>query len=375
MSSLYLHIPFCRSKCRYCAFNSYSGQGHLFVRYIAALKRELSFLFSEYGGRPLDTVFFGGGTPTVLGAAGLVEILDHCQQLWGWSKQAEISTEANPETVSAADLILLRRGGFNRISFGVQSLSDHDLLSLGRAHSAARAIQALEDARQAGFDNINLDLMSGLHGQSLQDWRRVLTEALTLKPDHLSVYQLTPEEGTPYYDDVMAGRALVPEDDLSLAMDALTWEMCRQAGLAQYEVSNYAQSGKKCRHNVNYWLNSDSLAAGAGAVSFNGGQRARRLEDPAEYCQCVEAGHSPIVESEELDREASFRETVIVGLRMIEGIEIQSLQDRYGIDLPAYYGVVLTGLLAAGLVELAGGFLRITDQGRPLSNQILEKLV
>ena len=372
-TSLYIHIPFCKSKCHYCAFNSYSGLDDLFDRYCAALKIELDT--TKRGTLPLKTLFFGGGTPTVLGATRLVELVTHIERTWGFSTEREISTEVNPETVDLADLQLLRRGGFNRISFGVQSFSDADLRQLGRPHTALRAKKGIRQAREAGFKNISLDLMSGLAGQGCDDWQQVLSEAIALQPEHLSVYQLTPEEGTVLYNNIRQGKVVLPDDEVSLAMDRITRTLCDEAGLHQYEISNYAQAGYECRHNLNYWYNNSCMAAGAGAVSLVDGVRERRIESPYSYCDMVEKDDTFIYESEKLDSEASFRETVIVGLRLVQGVDLTVLEQRFNLDPVAYYGDILTDLVEQKMIEITGNMLRITDQGRPLSNSIMAELV
>lgn len=378
MSALYIHIPFCKSKCHYCAFNSYAGKEYLYQPYLAALRIELQHIAQNVSSStigPLKTIFFGGGTPTVLASDSLVQVLKECDDLFGISSGAEISTEANPETVDENYLRTLRIGGFNRISFGVQSLADGDLQLLGRPHRAQRAVQVINAARKAGFENLNFDLMSGLEGQSLGQWKSVLHKALELGPNHLSVYSLTPEQGTPLYEKYIADKVILPAEEISLEMDAVTKELCSSAGLFQYETSNYAQLNHECGHNINYWRNEPYLAAGAGAVSYVDGCRTKRVDNPEIYIKSVIAGQVKVEESECLDKETSFRETVIIGLRMIRGISVQRLKRRYGIDVESYYGKTLNLLMSQGLVEVRGGYLRLTDQGRPLTNQVLERLV
>lgn len=378
MTALYIHIPFCKSKCHYCAFNSYADKEGLFLPYLSALKKELQSTaenLSVYDRKPLQTIFFGGGTPTVLPSDGLVEVLAFCADLFGIADGAEISTEANPETVDFAYLQALRGGGFNRISFGVQSLADADLQNLGRPHRAAKAVNVINAARQAGFENLNFDLMSGLEGQTLSQWKNVLQKALELSPNHLSVYSLTPEPGTPLYEKYIEDEVRLPEDELSLEMDYITKDLCDKTGLVQYETSNYAKHGYKCSHNVNYWQNNSYLAAGAGAVSYIHGRREKRVDSPELYIQSVNAGSVTMVESEQLDSETSFRETVIVGLRMIRGVSLSRLKKRYDIDLENYYGKTLTRLTSQGLTEIVDDHLRLTAQGRPLTNKVLEELV
>lgn len=375
-ASLYLHIPFCLSKCHYCSFSSYPGLQQLYTRYVQALKTELQQLAeSVQSANGLETIFVGGGTPTVVPAEDLVDILAHCRDLFSWSSTAEISIEANPGTISPKKLEVLRKGGFNRLSLGVQSFSAAELAALGRCHTPKDAVQGYTMARAAGFENISLDLMYGLSEQTRESWRQTLRTALGLKPDHLSMYQLTVEEGTPFADRLAEGVLTLPDEELILEMDEMNIRACSDAGLSMYEISNFARAGCTCRHNVNYWHNGAYLAAGAGAVSYLGGVRRRRLADPEEYCRKVEAGQDIIVESEKLALDASFRESVIMGLRLTEGVSRDRLKARYGIDLAGYYGTTLERLLGQQLVELTTTHLRLTAKGRVIANYILAELV
>lgn len=377
-ASLYIHIPFCLSKCRYCSFSSFPGLRQLYGRYLSAVKSELRQLADRSRHHRLDTletVFFGGGTPTVLAAEALVDILRLCMSIFPCSPRAEISIEANPGTIDTENLTILRQGGFNRLSIGVQSFVGPELTMLGRCHTPSEAIQGFEQARKAGFTNINLDLMYGLCGQTLDSWRRSLESALALRPEHLSLYQLTIEEATPFAEMVNQGILQLPDDELILAMDEVNIRECGRAGLALYEISNFAREGCQCRHNLNYWRNEEYLAAGAGAVSYRQGERQRRVAEPEEYCRRVESGQTVIIDSEKLEPEASFRESVIMGLRMSEGIALDRLRERYGIDPAEYYGIILDKLIAQQLVELTPCHLRVTARGRVFSNFILAELV
>lgn len=375
MSSLYIHIPFCQSKCGYCSFSSWPGLETIHDRYIQAVLKELSEAAKTYDGGQLSTIFFGGGTPTVLPASQLQKILNCCGQLFGMEKGAEITLEANPGTIDREKLGELKAAGFSRISIGVQSFRDEDLQVLGRCHTASEAVAAFRDARAAGFDNISLDLMYGLPKQSVESWRQNLAKVMALGPEHISMYQLTVEEDTPFF--VLEGKGMLelPADEAIIAMDDLNLHICRAEGYDWYEVSNFARPGYRCRHNLNYWHNEQYLAAGAGAVSYLAGQRERRVADPAEYVAMVESDRKPIVESEKLSRDESFRETVTMGLRLTEGIEIKRLRTRYGVDTVAYYGDTLQKLLADGLMECSHTHLRVSEKGRLFSNVILAELV
>ncbi len=375
MSSLYIHIPFCLSKCPYCSFVSYPGLDGLHQRYAAALLREAAELARNTTTLPLTTLFLGGGTPTLLAGPTLAAIVAGCIDLFGRAEQAEISIEANPQTVDPAKLNLLRQGGINRLSIGVQSFNDQELQVLGRPHSAADAAEAVRLGRAAGFANISLDLMYGLPGQDHQSWRRSLEQALALAPDHLSLYELTVEQGTPLHRHLTQGLLALPEEDELAAMDEITATLCQQAGLVRYEISNYARPGYECRHNINYWQNGPYLALGAGAVGCLNDRRQQKISDPQRYCELIEAGQSTVQDEECLEREASFRETVIMGLRLLCGVSRAQLQRRYGLALEDCYGITLTRLIDQGLLEMSPSHLRLTARGLVFANQVMAELV
>ena len=272
--SLYLHIPFCQSRCTYCDFNTYAGVQHLISDYVAALRREIRHLAENAGGRiPVHTVFFGGGTPSLLTTAQFTGIINDLQAGFDLQKGAEISLEANPGTVTSESLVELHSIGFNRISFGVQSFHPQDLFLMGRIHDAADALQVVSWARKAGFENLSLDLIFGVPGQGLDRWRQTLEIALGLKPDHISLYSLTVEEETPLFKWMNRGLVEVIDDDLGADMYELAGERMEQAGLSQYEISNWARPGMECRHNLQYWRMQPYLGLGAGAHGYVSGQR------------------------------------------------------------------------------------------------------
>ncbi|MFV0439464.1 MAG: radical SAM family heme chaperone HemW [Desulfopila sp.] len=375
-ASLYIHIPFCLSKCDYCSFCSYPDLHALYPRYLQAMKTALRRTADRRDNRlPLTTIFFGGGTPTVLPAEELTGLLGLVKRCFPVSADAEISCEANPGTVDQRYLEQMVAAGFNRLSLGVQSLSDPELAGLGRCHTAQQARATIEGARAAGFTNLSLDLMYGLVGQTLQGWRTTLKTALLLAPDHLSLYQLTIEEGTPLAARAIARGLVLPDEETIVAMDRLNRVLCARSGLKLYEISNFAKPGWHCRHNLNYWQNGEYLAVGAGAVSYLAGVREKRSDDPEGYCRLLEAGGDGVVEREKLDREASFRETVVIGLRMAQGVHRATLQTRFGLDPATSYGPVLGRLQENGLVELTSTHLRLTTRGRRYANLVMAELV
>ncbi len=372
MNCLYLHIPFCRSKCFYCSFNSYPGQENLHRRYSRALSKEIR---SVHAKQVLDSLFIGGGTPTVLEACLLIDLLESCADQFGFSDAAEISIEANPETVGSVMLKELRAAGFNRISLGVQSFEDEELKKLGRIHSGAEAQEAVTEAFRAGFDNVSIDLMYGLPGQRVESWRKTIDHALKLGPPHLSIYQLTIEADTGFSRMVDDGLLEIPDEEAVLEMDGITSDRCRTAGLHHYEISNFARSGYQCRHNLNYWYNENYLACGAGAVSYLDGARAVRVRNPEGYCRAVEQGEDIISESENLILRDAFKETVVMGLRLTEGISEQRLKQRFGLRLSDVYGAELDKLIDQQLISLEGACLVLTERGRRFANQVMAELV
>jgi len=375
MAFLYIHVPFCRRKCHYCAFTSGVADANLFEPYVAAVKKELRHLAASSGDRRLETLFIGGGTPTVLPSSLLGGIVHHCLELFAVVPEVEITVEANPGTVDEAYLAELRGVGANRLSLGVQTFNDRELRDLGRIHDSRDAYAAVQAARKAGFVNINLDLMYGLPGQTWATWSSSLAAAIALAPEHLSLYQLTLEAGTPM-ERLVATRRLVlaGEDEIAL-MDETTGQLCREAGFCHYEIANYAKTGRTCRHNINYWQNGEYLGCGVSAVSCRRGVREVRVADAGEYIRRLMADEPVVVDQECLSPEASFRETVIMGLRLVAGVSCRELRARYSFDPQHYYGKALTRLVDLELVELVGDHLRLTDKGRPFANRVMAELV
>lgn len=368
-------MPFCRHKCNYCDFPSAVVPQAFFERYTKALCREVITTSLNYENVCVSSLFIGGGTPTVLPAWLLCNFIKETLLAFTFSREAEITVEANPGTVNEEYFHQLLAVGVTRLSLGVQSFSGSDLINLGRIHHALEAKEAFAAARRAGFVNINLDLMYGLPGQSRNEWRNSLLQAMHLGPEHLSLYQLTVEEKTPLSLDVAEGRLVLPDEREILAMDDITEDLCHTFGYEHYEISNYAQPGFSCRHNSNYWLNGEYAACGAAAVSYLGGTREKREPDPFRYVSLVENGCSPLVESERLSPEESFRESVVLGLRMVAGLDREVLTRRFGVDVVTYYGNVLQRLIDLALVELTATHLRLTKQGRRFANLVMADLV
>jgi oxygen-independent coproporphyrinogen III oxidase len=380
--SLYVHIPFCTAKCTYCDFNSYAGQDSLMTPYADAAANEASLWSPLLAGRGVETVFFGGGTPSLLPLPEMQTIVEGMRRSFDIPPDAEFSLEANPGTVDAAHLRGLHDLGFNRISFGVQSFHDDELRQLERIHDAREVEEAYTWAREAGFANVNLDLIYGLIGQDMAAWQANLETALALKPDHLSLYALTLEDGTPLTRDVERGRSAGP--DLDLQADMFEWNLSRMpgAGYHHYEVSNFARDGRECRHNLVYWHNGDWLGMGAGAHSHMFDERFADAASPSRYIALVQEAYAAapsmqpapgadtksvpasmkqVTFREAADRRREMSETVILALRLREGLDMSAFQQRFGVSVQEAFGPALAETQALHLTEIAGGRLRLPD--------------
>jgi len=388
--ALYVHIPFCQAKCPYCDFNSYAGLESLMAPYADALIAEMALWREATRDARVTSVFFGGGTPSFLPPAETERIFTALRCSFRLAPDAEITAEANPGSTDSARLDGLRRLGFNRLSLGVQSFQDDDLRLLGRVHSAAEAREAYRAARRAGFENVNLDLIYGLPGQPLAAWQRTLAEAIDLRPEHLSLYALTLEEGAPLAADVARGRLPAPDADLAADMYLWAGEALAAAGYQQYEISNWALPGYRCRHNLVYWHNEPYLSLGAGAHSCLGGFRFAAVRDPRAYIRDVMASgaepradglavflaglrHLEIVE--ETTPARAIAETVILGLRLVEGVSVAAFRRRFGASLLSVYAPAVAELTALGLLERANGRIRLTPKGRLLGNEAFERFL
>jgi len=388
---LYIHIPWCHSRCIYCDFNTYidSGAG-LRASYHTALLREIREDGMALGHPPLSTIFFGGGTPTTLAAEQLAELVEAVRTNFTLHPQAEITTEANPGTLSAGYLRELRQGGINRLSLGVQSFADEELAFLSRLHNAATARQAVSMARTAGFDNLSLDLIFNLPQQTPAQWQFNLDEALRLEPDHFSIYALIIEPGTPLHRQVTQGLVPHPNNDVAADMYAATIDTLAEAGYSHYEISNWARFGGEadCQtprlasaHNLIYWRNQPYLGVGAGAFGTVNGQRWANVKRPQSYIERVQSGSGLGLArdektGEEIDRATAITEHMMLGLRLVrEGIDAAEFEQRFGVSLRERFAGAIDHGLKRHLLEWvktsAGECLRLTGQGKFLANQVV----
>ncbi|HTE84994.1 MAG TPA: radical SAM family heme chaperone HemW [Dehalococcoidia bacterium] len=390
--SLYLHIPFCDVKCAYCDFNSYAGLESLIPSYTRALCQELRLWAPRFASDSIRTVFFGGGTPSLTPLPEVRSIVDAIRQLYALDIDAELSLEANPGTVDTAYLRGLIRLGINRLSLGVQSFDDQELKALDRIHTASEAVEALAAARTAGFQNVNLDLIYGLASQTLTGWRANVIRALSLRPEHLSLYALTVEEGTALFTSVRRGTAPAPDADLQADMYELAQELLESAGYVQYEISNWALPGYACRHNLAYWHNARWLGAGAGAHSSVAGYRFSNALSPQGYVRRVEesagatgetapatgtifTGMVHVVWSERVDELMAMSDTAILGLRLLDGVSLTEFRRRHGCKLLDIYGDEVRECVGLKLLTQEGDRLRLTRPGLLLANEVFSRLL
>ena len=360
-AGLYVHVPFCLTRCGYCDFNAYAGLGHLAGRYVRALAAEAGLAAAEWPDAPrFASVFFGGGTPTTLPSGDLAGLIERLSSTFALEAGAEVTVEANPDTVDHASLEGLLAGGVNRLSMGAQSFDPAVLAALERVHGPDSVHRAFAQARGAGFGNVNLDLIFGASGETLASWRRTLVEAVALAPEHLSAYALTIEPATPLGRAVAAGVTRAPDPDLQADMFELACEVLGSAGYRHYEVSNWALPGFECVHNLGYWRHRPYLGLGAGAHSYRDGRRWWNLRPPQQYLEVVESGALPVGGEERLDAEALRLESVFLRLRTSDGVTAEEVdRDR------------AEPFLAGGLLDQRDGRLVLTERGLFLANDVV----
>ena len=389
--SLYVHIPFCTLKCSYCDFNSYAGIEELMRPFVESLIAEFRLWSPIVEGRPVPTVFFGGGTPSLLPLGEVDRIMSALRDSFAIEPDAEVSFEANPGTVDLDYLRGLVTLGVNRLSFGVQSFHDDELVSLDRIHSAEEARQGYRWAREAGFERINLDYIYGLSEQPIDRWQASIEEAVELGPEHLSLYALTVEEGTKLAYDIDHGRVAEPDPDLQAEMYEWSMKRLPDAGYAQYEISNWSRPGEECRHNLVYWHNGEWLGLGPGAHSHWGGFRFADVYSPRQYVERLKdaqtetsppAAPAEILKAmpqvgftDEQAPETALADTAILALRLNEGLDLAAFADRFGREFDDVYETPLAELAEHDLLERANGRLRLTQRGRLLANEVFVRLL
>ena len=369
---IYLHIPFCEAICNYCNFNRQLVQTGLKRRYVAALAREIE---SAGDGGRADSVFFGGGTPSVLDPADVGALIARCASSFALDPAAEITLEANPETASRPRLEGYRAAGVTRLSLGVQSFRDAELRRLGRVHTAARAIEAFEAARAAGFDDVSVDLMVWLPEQTPEDWGETLDVLLRLDPGHVSFYLLELYPNAPLREDMARGGWTQAPDDVAAGMYDAALDRLETAGYRQYEISNAARPGRRCRHNLKYWSDGAWLGFGCGAHSTRGGRRWRNVSETVSYVERVAGGASPVAHQRVLSTEERATDALFLGLRLTEGVDVAAVERRYGVRVWERWGGELTRCVEAGLLEDDRERLRLTRRGRLLASEVMQVFV
>ena len=366
---LYLHVPFCRSKCIYCDFYSLPQAEEQIDRYIEALCRHLEAAAARCEGYTVDTVYLGGGTPSYLGRERLETVLDAVHKFYHIAENAEVTLEANPDSTGDKKMIrALREAGVNRVSLGVQSADDRMLRLLGRPHSFAQAEGAVAGLRQGGIENISLDLIYGLPGQTMGHWQETLERTAALSPEHLSCYGLKVEEGTPLWE--MQGTLELPDDDLQADMYLWTVERLGELGYQQYEISNFAKPGYESRHNLKYWMLEEYAGFGPGAPSDLGDVRYAYVRDLAAYCDGVENQGDILSENDRIPQRERDVEYIMLGLRTAKGISRQEFEYRFRLPFSPVQEV-LERFEQSGHAVLRGGRWRLTPEGFLLSNQII----
>ena len=388
-AGIYVHIPFCRARCSYCDFATGAYEATLAERYVAALVHEIEAFRLPAGQyetgaaeaeaqvRPsVDTIYFGGGTPSLLTSPQLERLLAALSSRFAVAADAEITLEMNPGTVTRATLAEFRRLGINRASFGAQTFDERELQRLGRTHTAEETRRTLADLRAEGFDNLSFDLIAGLPEQTLETWSRNLDEALALSPEHLSLYLLEVHEATPLAEQLRRGRWREPDPDTAAEMYRLMLERTAGAGYDWYEISNFCRPGRESRHNLKYWTGVAVYGFGCAAHSFDGERRRWSNErDAARYCERIERGASAAVEVHELDEQAASAEALFLGLRLSRGVDLRAHRARFDADVRALYRDDLSRFSEAGLIALEGDVLRLTPDGALLSNEVFAAFV
>jgi oxygen-independent coproporphyrinogen-3 oxidase len=365
---LYLHIPFCSAICNYCNFNRGLFDAGLKERYVRALLTEVR---RSADGSPADTIYFGGGTPSLLDPAEVAALIVACREAWDLASDTEITLEANPETITAERLDGFRRAGVNRLSYGVQSFRDDELARLSRLHSASRAVEAFGLARAAGFDNVSLDLMMWLPGQTVGQWLESVDALVALGPDHASMYMLEIYPNAPLRDAMARGRwSLAPDDEVA-EMYLSGLDRMDRAGYEQYEISNVARPDRWSRHNLKYWTDGEWLGLGCGAHSTRGGVRWKNVSATEDYVAAMDAGRRVDTDRRPLTREHGLEEALFTGLRLNAGVDLPAVKERYAVDVWARYGGQLQPFVDQGILLYDGRSLRLTRAGMLLAHEIM----
>ncbi|MCM3904448.1 MAG: radical SAM family heme chaperone HemW [Pyrinomonadaceae bacterium] len=376
-AGIYIHIPFCRSRCSYCDFATGIYEGTLAERYVQALVKEVLNWQDIEHPAAIDTIYFGGGTPSLLSASQIEAILVAIHTRFVVTESdVEVTMEMNPGTVTPALLGEFQRLGINRASFGAQTFDDRELARLGRSHTAQDTRQTFRYLRDAGFSNVSFDLIAGLPGQTLDGWERNLDESLALRPEHLSFYLLEVHEGTPLAEHIRRGMQPQPDDDLAAQMYELMLDRAGSAGYEHYEISNLCLPGFESRHNTKYWMGAPYYGFGCSAHSYDGNLRRWSNErDVARYVDLIQRDASPVVERIELSQHQARAEALFLGLRMMQGVDLRQHHLQFGADVRESHEAELARFSDAGLIEYDGDLIKLTRSGTLLSNEVFSAFV
>lgn len=377
---LYLHIPFCVKKCNYCDFFSASGTPKEQADYVSAMVQEIQSYQELSGEYEVHTIFLGGGTPSLLTPEQIEQIFNAIYHTFSVNENAEITMEMNPGTVDIEKLRAMKAAGVNRLSIGLQSAQNEELKMLGRIHTYEEFLETWKLTEQAGFKNRNIDLMSALPGQTIESYEDTLSKVLALEPEHISAYSLILEEGTVFYDWYEKGKLdrgawKLPSEEEEYAMGELTIQRLAEAGMHRYEISNYAKSGKECRHNLGYWDRVEYLGIGAGSSSLIKGERFDHIRDRKAYIEKIRNGEPILIDREILSVESQMEEFMYLGLRKIEGVSRTDFQNYFGKNVDDVYGEILDKLEEEQLVEFSGDRIRLTHRGMDVSNCVLAEFL
>jgi oxygen-independent coproporphyrinogen-3 oxidase len=377
IAGIYIHIPFCATRCHYCNFATGGYESELARRYTVAVREEIerADVSAKPAMRRVDTIYFGGGTPTTLTVRQISSLIEACRGAFDVAPDSEITAEANPGSISQNYLEELRSAGVNRLSFGAQSFDDDELRMIGRTHSAEDAREAIRTARAAGFANISLDLIAGLPDQKMETWRRNLEEVFALAPDHVSVYMLELYKDAPLLHRINRGELRAIDDELTVEMYFSLMDEAERRGFDHYEISNWARPGFESRHNLKYWIGAPYWAFGVSAAGYDGRARWSNTRNIHEYLAKVESGQQPLVERIELDDDDRQSENLFLRLRLKDGVDLNEHLRRFGVDALERYRDEIERLREAGLIELGENRLKISRAGTVLANEVFAAFV
>ncbi|HEX5085376.1 MAG TPA: radical SAM family heme chaperone HemW [Blastocatellia bacterium] len=377
IAGIYIHIPFCATRCHYCNFATGGYESELARRYTAAVREEIerANVSNESGMRHVDTIYFGGGTPTTLTVAQISSLIEACRGVFDVAPDSEITAEANPGSISQNYLEELLAAGVNRLSFGAQSFDDGELRMIGRTHSSEEAREAVRTARAAGFANVSIDLIAGLPEQKIETWRRNLEEAFALEPDHLSVYLLELYKDAPLLHRINRGELRAIDDELTVEMYFALLDEAERHGFDHYEISNWSLPGFESRHNLKYWIGAPYWAFGVSASGYDGRTRWSNTRNIHDYLAKLESGESPVAERIDLDDDDRQSENLFLRLRLKDGVDLDDHLRRFGVDALERYRDEIERLREAGLIELGENRLKISRPGTVLANEVFAAFV